>query len=50
MIHPDTPIKDLNQLYVIAEELGMKTLYYQFSMSAAQKFNRDLLNCSSCEG
>lgn len=50
MVHPDTPIKDLNQLYVTAEELGLKSLYYQFSINAAQKFNRDLLTCSSCEG
>ena len=50
MIHPDTPIKDLNKLYIAAEELGLKSLYYQFSMNAAQKFNRDLLSCKSCEG
>ena len=50
MIHPDTPTKDINQLYLTAAELGIKGLYYQFSMSAAQKFNRNLLTCSSCEG
>ena len=50
MIHPDTPIKDLNKLYIVAEELGLKSLYYQFSINAAQKFNRNLLNCKSCEG
>lgn len=51
MIHPDTPTKDINQLYLTAAELGIKGLYYQFSMSAAQKFNRELLNgCASCEG
>lgn len=50
MIHPATPAKDLNQLYLAAEELGLKSIYYQFSMSAAQVFNRNLLSCSSCEG
>lgn len=50
MIHPDTPARDLNQLYLTAEELGLKSIYYQNSMSAAQRFNRDLLSCSSCEG
>ena len=49
MVHPDTPVKDLNQLYIKAEELGIKGIYYQFNMNAAQKFNRDLLSCSSCE-
>lgn len=50
MIHPETPTKELNQLYVLAEELGLKSLYYQNSINAAQEFNRNLLNCSSCEG
>ena len=50
MIHPATPAKDLNQLYLTAEELGLKSIYYQFSMSAAQVFNRNMLSCSSCEG
>ncbi len=50
MVHPVTPAKDLNQLYLTAEELGLKSIYYQYSMSAAQVFNRNLLSCSSCEG
>ncbi|MEN2839063.1 Vitamin B12-dependent ribonucleoside-diphosphate reductase [Mannheimia haemolytica] len=50
MIHPATPARDLNQLYLTAEELGLKSIYYQNSMSAAQVFNRNLLSCSSCEG
>nr|DAN44755.1 MAG TPA: ribonucleotide-diphosphate reductase subunit alpha [Caudoviricetes sp.] len=50
LVHPDTPTKDINQLYLTAHELGMKSIYYQFSMSAAQKFNRALLNtCTTCE-
>lgn len=50
MVHPSTPAKDINQLYLTAAELGLKGLYYQLSMSAAQVFNRNLLNtCVSCE-
>ncbi|MDE3998317.1 ribonucleoside-diphosphate reductase subunit alpha [Glaesserella parasuis] len=49
MVHPATPARDLNQLYLTAEELGLKSIYYQYSMSAAQVFNRNLLSCSSCE-
>ena len=49
MIHPSTPIKDINQLHVRAWELGVKTLYYQHSINAAQEFNRNLLQCSACE-
>lgn len=50
MIHPDTPVKDINKLYVEAWKLGIKALYYQHSMNAAQQFNRKLLECESCEG
>jgi len=50
MIHPETSAKDLNKLYIIAEELGLKSLYYQYSVNAAQHFNKKLLTCSSCEG
>ena len=49
MIHPDTPVKDINMLYVEAWKLGVKALYYQHSMNAAQQFNRKLLSCDSCE-
>jgi ribonucleoside-diphosphate reductase alpha chain len=48
MIHPDTPIKDVNKLYIEAYRAGVKSLYYQHSMNAAQKFNQKLV-CSSCE-
>lgn len=49
MIHPDTPVKDINAIYVEAWKLGIKALYYQHSMNAAQQFNRKLLECASCE-
>ena len=50
MIHPNTPLKDINALHIKAWELGVKTLYYQHSVNAAQEFNKDLLmNCVACE-
>ncbi len=49
MIHPSVPAKDINKLYLYAWEEGIKTLYYQFSQSAAQSFARDINECVSCE-
>ena len=43
MIDPTTPAKDLNSLYLYAWERGVKTLYYQHSMNAAQQFGRKKL-------
>lgn len=48
MIHPTVPAKDINQLYLFAHEQGVKTLYYQFSISSAQSFSRNILECDSC--
>ena len=50
MIDPSISAKDINQLYMYAWEEGVKTLYYQFSISSAQAFSRNILECSSCEG
>lgn len=50
MLHPNTPVKDINFLHLTAVKLGLKSLYYQFSMNAAQELNRSLLECASCEG
>ncbi len=50
LIHPKTPVKELNQLILEAWGLGIKSLYYQHSFNAAQEFNRDLLlGCKACE-
>ena len=43
MIDPSMSVKDINNLYVKAWESGVKTLYYQHSMNAAQQFNRKKL-------
>ncbi len=49
MVHPDMPTKDLNNLYMTAWSLGIKSMYYQHSMNAAQKFKQKK-ECASCEG
>lgn len=49
IVHPDTPAKEINKLYIEAWQLGIKTLYYQHSMNAAQMLNQKQ-NCVACEG
>ena len=48
MISPDMPAKEINKLYITAWKLGLKSLYYQHSMNAAQKFAQNK-ECKSCE-
>ncbi len=43
MIDPSMSVKDLNALYLSAWKKGVKTLYYQHSMNAAQQFGRKKL-------
>ena len=49
IIHPDTTTKEVNKIHVTAWKLGLKSLYYQHSMNAAQKFKQKK-ECESCEG
>ncbi|NQX84945.1 MAG: ribonucleoside-diphosphate reductase subunit alpha [Flavobacteriaceae bacterium] len=49
MVHPDMPTKDLNNIYMTAWKMGIKSMYYQHSMNAAQKFKQKK-ECTSCEG
>ena len=49
MIHPSIPTKDVNALIIEAWKLGVKSLYYQYSVNAAQQFSRNILSCSNCE-
>ncbi|MCH2231713.1 MAG: ribonucleoside-diphosphate reductase subunit alpha [Crocinitomicaceae bacterium] len=49
IVHPDTPTKDINKIHITAWELGLKSLYYQHSMNAAQKFKQKK-ECVRCEG
>ena len=49
MINPNLPIKEINNFYIRAWKLGIKTLYYQHSINAAQELSRKkiCLNCQS---
>ncbi len=50
MIDPsEVSVKEINQLYIDAWKKGVKSLYYQHSVNAAQKFSRDILECKACE-
>ena len=48
IVHPDTPTKEVNNIHVTAWKLGLKSLYYQHSMNAAQKFKQKK-DCVACE-
>lgn len=43
MVDPSVPVKDINQIYLQAWKLGVKSLYYQHSMNAAQQMVRKKL-------
>jgi len=53
MIDPDMPAKEINRLYFRAWEQGVKTLYYQYNLNAAQASARKKYmkeGCAACEG
>ena len=45
----EVSVKEMNQLYIEAWKKGVKSLYYQHSVNAAQKFSQDILDCKACE-
>lgn len=52
MLDPDMSVKEINQLYLHAWEMGVKSLYYSYSMSAAQSLTRKKVmndGCAACE-
>ena len=49
MINPATSAKAINELYIAAWKNGVKSLYYQHSTNAAQKFNQNKLCGAACE-
>ena len=52
MIPPDMPVKEINALYMYAHGMGIKSLYYQYSMSQAQALSRKkalVEDCAACE-
>lgn len=48
-IPPGVTAKEINQLYIKAWELGIKSLYYQRSQSVSKEMARNILACTSCE-
>lgn len=48
MVPPNVPAKEINALYLKAWRQGIKALYYQHSMNAAQQLSRAKI-CESCE-
>lgn len=42
--------KDVSDLLILAEENGVKSVYYQISTSPTQGVVRDIVSCKSCEG
>ena len=48
MLDPDMTVKEINQLYLYAYDMGVKSLYYSYSMSAAQALTRKRVLSSSC--
>lgn len=48
MLDPDMSVKEINALYLYAWELGIKSLYYSYSMSAAQALTRKRVQSSGC--
>jgi ribonucleoside-diphosphate reductase alpha chain len=52
MIPPDMAVKEINALYMYAHGMGIKSLYYQYSMSQAQVLSRKkaaIESCAVCE-
>lgn len=52
MLDPSMPVKEINALYMYAWEMGIKSLYYSYSMSAAQSLTRKRVattGCAACE-
>jgi ribonucleoside-diphosphate reductase alpha chain len=48
-ITADTTAKEVNRLMILAHDMGVKSLYYQHSTSAASEFAKNFVACTSCE-
>lgn len=49
MIDPNLPAKEVNAIVIEAWRMGIKALYYQISVNAAQQFAKSITQCASCE-
>lgn len=50
MVPFGTDPNDVSYLMLKAHQLGIKTLYYQLNVNAAQEFTNSILECASCAG
>jgi ribonucleoside-diphosphate reductase alpha chain len=48
-IDPNMPVKEVHKLMLYAYDLGIKSIYYQHSVNAAQMLGREKASCPSCE-
>ena len=49
MVNPEVSAREINDLYLFSWKNKIKTLYYQHSTNAAQKFSQDKLCTTACE-
>jgi ribonucleoside-diphosphate reductase alpha chain len=49
-VPPNTPAKQVSDLYILAWQKKVKALYYQRSANPAQELARNIMSCSTCEG
>lgn len=49
MIHPEVHPSEINELMYFAWENGIKTLYYNYSISAARMLSQKINHCVACE-
>lgn len=49
MINPEVSAKEINEMYLFAWRNKIKTLYYQHSTNAAQKFSQNKMCTTACE-
>lgn len=50
MIHPKTPLKEINAILIHGWRSGVKTFYYHLGTNPAQELGRSLMKCESCSG
>jgi len=48
-ITADTKAKEVNELILLAHDMGLKSLYYQHNISKASEFAKNFNHCVACE-
>lgn len=49
LITADTKAKEVNELILLAHDMGLKSLYYQHNISKASEFAKNFNHCVACE-